>query len=136
MSDLRDMRYETETIDQIILEPYTGTRYGGMSDDVVFVRLTIAYRFDNFDVIVKAVPAKWDRETVAEYLSGKIGRDIYDHVERVANSLLRQQTHDDDPAGMTDSKHFVRHLEREIQALAAMIGDAPKRVSINPDLAA
>lgn len=119
MSDLRAMKYTTETVDRIVLGPYTGRRYGGMSDDVVLARLTVAYRFAGFDILVKDVPAKWDRHTGAEYITGRIGRDIYERVERIARSLRSRQTTAADAA-----------------SLAAMIGSAPKSISIATNLAA
>ncbi len=136
MSDMRDMRYTTETISRETVMAYTDKRYGGMSDDVVFARLTIAYRFDGFEVVVKAIPAKWDRKTGVEYISGRVGRQVYDHVERVASSLLRQRGYDIPSESATEYARKLDQYERDLAALAKIIGDAPKSVSITPDLAA
>jgi hypothetical protein len=132
MTDMRDLHYTTETIDRTVRGPYTGKRYGGMSDDVVYVLLTVAYRFDGFAIVVNGVPAKWDRQTGAEYVTGKVGRAVHEHVARIAQALLRQQAQH-----TVTPETEVRGPEARAREIAAMIVRAvPKTVSIHPDLAA
>jgi hypothetical protein len=132
MSDIRDMPYTTETIDRTIGEPYTGKRYGGMSDDVVFASLTVAYRFDGFEVIVDGVPAKWDRKTGSEYITGKVGRTVHEHVGGIADALHGQQAR-----GETTPPTEIRDLEDNVRKIVeTMVRGAPKSISIHPALAA
>jgi hypothetical protein len=132
MSDIRDMNYITETIDRTISGPYTGKRYGGMSNDVVFALLTVAYRFDGFEIVVNGIPAKWDRKTGSEYITGTVGRRVHEHVATIANALRRQPVSD-----ATVSRTDPGNLEAQARELATMmVRAAPKTVSIHPDLAA
>src|SRR3954463_6771233 len=112
MTDMRDMHYTTETIDRTVSDPYTGKRYGGMSNDVVYATLTVAYRFDGFTIVVNGIPAKWDRLTGSEYITGKVGRAIHEHVARIASALQRQREHDGSDAlvGTESPEEMVRKL--------------------------
>jgi hypothetical protein len=132
MTDMRDAHYTTETIDRGITGTYTGKRYGGMSDDVVYADLSVAYRFDGFVIVVNGIPAKWDRQTGTEYITGRVGRDVYEYVARIARALLRQQT-----AARTASEAATHAPEERAREIAAMIvRSTPKIISIHPELAA
>lgn len=85
------MRYTTETIERKIEGPYTGKHFSHMSDDVVNVRLTIAYRFDGFVIRVVDVPARWDRRHDREYLSGKVGLALNRRINEVAAKIERER---------------------------------------------
>ena len=85
------MRYTTETIERVIEGSYTGKRFSSMSDDVLIVRLTIAYRFDGFIIRVVDVPARWDRQYDREYLSGKVGLALNRRINEIAAKIERER---------------------------------------------
>jgi hypothetical protein len=98
------MRYTTETIERVIEGPYTGTRFSHMSDDVLYVRLTVVYRFDGFNIRVADVPARWDRGHDREYLSGKVGLALNRRIHEVA-AKIEGERH-----GHGETRHEVREM--------------------------
>jgi hypothetical protein len=83
------MRYTSETIKREVVEPFTGKRFSSMSGDVVDALLTVEYRFEGFTITVAGIPARWDRATGAEYVTGKVGRAVNERVTTLA--AMRQQ---------------------------------------------
>jgi hypothetical protein len=132
MTDIRDMHYTTETIERTVSGPYTGKWYGDMSDDVVLALLTVVYRFDGFAIVVKGIPAKWDRRTGSEYITGKVGRSVHDHVARIASALRRQR----ERGGTAPQTETRTPEERAREHAALLVQAAPKTVFIHPQLAA
>lgn len=102
------MRYTTETIEREIEGPYTGKRFSHMSDDVLNVRLTIAYRFDGFTIRVAGVPARWDRQRDREYLSGKVGLALNRRINDVAATIEHERY------GREGTQHQVREMLRHL----------------------
>jgi hypothetical protein len=102
------MRYTTETIERTIEGPYTGKRFSRMSDDVLNVRLTIAYRFDGVVIRVADVPARWDRGHDREYLSGKVGIALNRRIHDIAATIERERH------GHEETQHEVREMLRHL----------------------
>jgi hypothetical protein len=90
-SEVRKVRYTTETIARKIEGPYTGKRFSHMSDDMLNVCLTIEYRFDGFVIRVVDVPARWDRRHDREYLSGKVGLALNRRVTEIAAKIEHER---------------------------------------------
>ncbi len=70
------MRYTSKTIEREVVGPFIGKRFPSMSDDVVDVLLTVEYHFEGFTITIIGIPARWDRTTGAEYVTGKVGREV------------------------------------------------------------
>jgi len=101
-----------------------------MSDDVVDALLTIEYRFEGFTITVVGIPARWDRTLGAEYVTGKVGREVNERVTTLAAIL----------EGRKQESITQRPAEQIVQAegrlnRAQMIADVlrvtPFRVSLN-----
>lgn len=84
------MRYTSKTIEREVTGPFTGKRFPSMSDDVVDALLTIEYRFEGFTITVVGIPARWDRTLGAEYVTGKVGREVNERVTTLAAILVGQ----------------------------------------------
>jgi hypothetical protein len=88
------MRYTPKTIEREVVGPFTGKRFLSMSDDVVDALLTVEYRFEGFTITIIGIPARWDRTTGAEYITGKVGRAVNERVTTLAAILERQKKRD------------------------------------------
>lgn len=124
------MRYTSKTIEREVTGPFTGKRFPSMSDDVVDALLTIEYRFEGFTITVVGIPARWDRTLGAEYVTGKVGREVNERVTTLAAILV----------GRKQESITQRPAEQIVQAegrlnRAQMIADVlrvtPFRVSLN-----
>lgn len=91
------MRYTSETIERQVVRPFTGKRFSSMSSDVVDALLTVEYRFEGFTITIRGIPARWDRNTGAEYVTGKVGREVNARVTTLAAIMekhhLLEQVH-------------------------------------------
>jgi len=96
-----------------------------MSDDVVDALLTVEYRFENFTITVIGIPARWDRDTGAEYVTGKVGREINERLTTLAAMLERQRQLPLDQ--ITQSKGRLNRA----QIIAEVLQVTPLRLSLN-----
>jgi hypothetical protein len=85
------MRYTSKAIEREVTGPFIGKRFPSLSDDVVDALLTVEYRFEGFTITVAGIPARWDRSTGAEYVTGRVGREVNERVTTLAAIMERQQ---------------------------------------------
>jgi hypothetical protein len=83
------MRYTSKAIEREVMGPFIGKRFPSMSDDVVDALLTVEYRFEGFTITVAGIPARWDRSTGAEYVTGRVGREVNERVTTLAAIMER-----------------------------------------------
>jgi len=96
-----------------------------MSEDVVDALLTVEYRFENFTITAIGIPARWDRDTGAEYVTGKVGREINERLTTLAAMLERQRQLPLDQ--ITQSKGRLNRA----QIIAEVLQVTPLRLSLN-----
>ncbi len=119
------MRYTSKTIERGVVGRFSGKRFPSMSDDVVDALLTVEYRFENFTITAIGIPARWDRDTGAEYVTGKVGREINERLTTLAAMLERQRQLPLDQ--ITQSKGRLNRA----QIIAEVLQVTPLRLSLN-----
>lgn len=143
------MRYTSKTIEREVVGPFTGKRFPSMSDDVVDALLTIEHRFEGFTITIRSIAARWDRTTGAEYVTGKVGREVNERVTTLAAILEGQRQRSIELSQMMEYPLDVdlvrvarsqRPVEQILQAegrlnraqmIADMLQATPFRVSVN-----
>ncbi len=133
------MRYTTETIERKIQGPYSGKRFASMSDDVVNAMLTIEYRFAaGITIRVSEIPARWDRITGAEYLSGKDARELDEQVNNLAFVMQERRELQEElerlnkeQRRLEDQIERLTREERSRSIIAAAMKTMPFRLSFN-----
>lgn len=126
------MQYTTETIERKVEGPFVGKRSPSMSDDVVHALLTVEYRFEDFTIIVIDIPARWDRSTGAEYVTGKISHEVSERVTEVAAMIERQRQRSKDFRSPEDDRIYqAKGRLNRAQIIADILQVTPLRLSLN-----
>ncbi|MDQ2786954.1 MAG: hypothetical protein M3Y58_18340 [Chloroflexota bacterium] len=131
------MRYTSKTIEREVVGPFIGKRFPSMSDGVVNALLTVEYRFEGFTITIVGIPARWDRATGAEYVTGKVGREVNARVTTLAAILEGRRQGSIELLGMVRSQPPVEQILQaegrlnRAQMIAEVLQATPFRVSLN-----
>lgn len=132
------MRYTSKTIEREVVGPFVGKRFPSMSADVVNALLTVEYRFEGFAITIVGIPARWDRTTGAEYVTGKVGRTVNERVTTLAAVLEGRRQGSIELLRIARSQPSVKQvlqaegrLNRERMIAADVLQTTPFRLSLN-----
>ncbi len=131
------MRYTSKTIEREVTGPFIGKRFPSMSDDVVDALLTVEYRFEGFTITVVGIPARWDRTLGAEYVTGKVGREVNERVTTLAAILEGRRQGSIELLEVAGSQRPAEQILQakgrlnRAQIIADVLRVTPFRVSLN-----